>query len=113
MLDLLQDIAVDPYFEVNTDNPMRQVVVNTHSPLVVAHTTPNDIVYMDSVQSPVARGRGAVAYPYVPLDSWRDRKTGGAHRVARGSLVAYLGTPSGSQHWLNFMADGVDKVPTR
>ena len=111
MLELLQDIAVDPSFEVNADNPMRQVVVNTHSPLVVGHTKPNDIIYMDSVRTPDARGHGTVAHLYVPPDSWRDRKTGGAHRVAPGSLIAYLGAPSGSQNWLNFMADGDDKAP--
>jgi predicted ATPase len=111
MLELLQDIAVDPSFEVNADNPMRQVVVNTHSPLVVGHTKPNDIIYMDSVRTPDARGHGAVAHLYVPPDSWRDRKTGGAHRVAPGSLIAYLGVPSGFQHWLDFMADGDDKAP--
>ncbi len=110
MLELLQDIAVDPSFEVNADNPMRQVVVNTHSPLVVRHTNPNDVVYMDAVQSPAAQGHGAVAHPYVPLGSWRDRKTDGTHRIAPGSLVAYLGAPNGSQTWLDFMVDEDQKA---
>lgn len=35
MLKLLQDIAVDTTLPVGSDNPLRQVIVNTHSPVVV------------------------------------------------------------------------------
>jgi predicted ATPase len=36
MIDLLRAIAVDPAFPVGDDNPLRQVIINTHSPVVVA-----------------------------------------------------------------------------
>jgi predicted ATPase len=35
MLELLRDIAVDPNYPVGGGNPLRQVIVNTHSPGVV------------------------------------------------------------------------------
>jgi predicted ATPase len=58
MLELLRDIAVAPHYEVSRDNPMRQVVVHTHSPLVVGHTAKDDLVYMGSVQIVDQRRRG-------------------------------------------------------
>jgi predicted ATPase len=103
MLELLREIAVDPAFEVDQDNPMRQVVVNTHSPLVVANTKPDDLVYMGSVRVADHRRRGLVAQPFAPLKSWR--KTHGASPVAPGSLTVYLGLSKGDQGWFNFMAD--------
>ena len=36
MLDLLQDLAVDLDNESDEDNPLRQVIINTHSPEVAA-----------------------------------------------------------------------------
>ena len=36
MLDLLRDIATDVDEPVGLDNPLRQVIVNTHSPAVVS-----------------------------------------------------------------------------
>ena len=35
MLKLLQDIATDTDYPVGPDNPLRPVIVNTHSPSVV------------------------------------------------------------------------------
>jgi predicted ATPase len=105
MLELLHDIAVDPDYEVNHDNPMRQVVVNTHSPLVVVNTREDDLVYMGSVRVADHPGRGLVAQPFVPFNSWRDHKTHGASPVAPGSWAAYRGSPKGGQGWFDFMAD--------
>lgn len=94
MLELLRDIAVDSTYAVNDDNPMRQVVVNTHSPLVVNHTHKDDLIYMGSIRDADPQRRGLLAHPFVPLGSWRDRKTHGASRVAPGSLAAYIGLPT-------------------
>ena len=97
MLDLLRDIAVGSSDPVNNDNPMRQVVVNTHSPLVVSNTSKDDLIYIGSVQVKHSR-QGLVVQPLMPRDSWRDQKTHGASRIAPGSLAAYLGLPKdGSQ----------------
>ncbi|MBN8653022.1 MAG: AAA family ATPase [Cytophagales bacterium] len=35
MVNLLEDMATDTAYEVNEDNPLRQVIINSHSPLVV------------------------------------------------------------------------------
>jgi predicted ATPase len=105
MLDLLRDIAVDPNYAVNDDNPMRQVVVNTHSPLVVRHANEDDLIYMGSVQIAESRRRGLVAHPFVPPKSWRGQKTHGTSQIAPGSWAAYLGLPKDTQTWLDVYAD--------
>ena len=54
MLSLLRDLVVDPEFPVNETNPFRQVILNTHSPLVVEElsydpATRDSILFMESV----------------------------------------------------------------
>lgn len=90
MIDLLRAIAVDPSYEVNNDNPLRQVVVNTHAPLVVGNTEQDELIYMGSIQITERTRRGMVAQPLVPPDSWRGRKTPGAGHIAPGNLAGYF-----------------------
>ncbi len=44
MLKLLQDIATDAEEPVGPDNPLRQVIINTHSPAVVAQVPEDSLV---------------------------------------------------------------------
>jgi predicted ATPase len=44
ILDLLRDIAVDIEEPVGPDNPLRQVIVNTHSPAVVAQVPEDSLL---------------------------------------------------------------------
>ncbi len=44
MIELLQDLAVDVTEPVGPDNPMRQVIVNTHSPIVVNEVPEDSII---------------------------------------------------------------------
>ena len=44
MLKLLQDIATDVGEPIDLDNPLRQVVVNTHSPAVTAQVTDDSLL---------------------------------------------------------------------
>jgi predicted ATPase len=44
MLGLLKAIAVDPLEAVGPDNPLRQVIINTHSPVVVRNLDKEDLV---------------------------------------------------------------------
>lgn len=45
MVQLLLDIAVDPQRKVDLDNPMRQVIVNTHSPEVTREVPADSLVF--------------------------------------------------------------------
>lgn len=93
MLELLQDIACDVDAGVGEENPLRQVIVNTHSPAVVQQV-PDDSLLLaelcDTAQQ--ARRFKRVKFSFLP-DTWRakespDRVSG--HIVSRGKLLSYL-----------------------
>ncbi|MBO1348829.1 MAG: AAA family ATPase [Hormoscilla sp. GUM202] len=44
MIELLQDIATDVEEEIGFDNPLRQVIVNTHSPAVVSQVRDDSLL---------------------------------------------------------------------
>ncbi len=90
MLRLLQDLAVDPTAQVDADNPMRQVLVNTHSP-VVASQVPEDSLLL-AVPQTVRRGGRSSTLPvfrWLP-GTWRAQVAPGTPAVALGQLVSYL-----------------------
>ena len=51
MLDLLHDIATDPDEPVDETNPLRQVIVNTHSPAVVLEVLDDTLLLAESRES--------------------------------------------------------------
>lgn len=56
MIQLLRDLAVDVEKEAGADNPMRQVIVNTHSPGVV-NCVPEDTLVMADATERIQNGR--------------------------------------------------------
>lgn len=90
MLDLLQDIATDASRPIASDNPLRQVIINTHSPSVVSQV-PDDSLVVAEIKEHVAGERrfNAARFSGLP-DTWRTRKGESAYGVARGMLAAYL-----------------------
>ena len=74
MVDLLRDLAVDPDLPVADDNPARQVIVNTHSPALVQHIDPDELlVAMSSVRGE-AGGMPERVLRLVPFaNSWREK----------------------------------------
>ncbi len=90
MVRLLRDIAVDPVYRVDQDNPLRQVIINTHSPKVVENIGPDDLVYFEAVEKLDEGGQGRITQASFPQKSWRARLGGGASTVPRGYLRSYL-----------------------
>jgi predicted ATPase len=93
MLRLLTDIAVDTDFPVGGDNPLRQVIVNTHSPLVVQEIADADLLGAD-VQEDVRDGVRSrkVVFRCLP-NTWRSRLKSPPRPLPLGDLLAYL-TPA-------------------
>lgn len=91
MLRLLQDIAVEPNEPVSSDNPLRQVIVNTHSPAVV-NSVPEDALVGAILQTRVSGGRSTqeLALRCLP-GTWREGKRDGLGMPSEGALVAILG----------------------
>lgn len=85
MVKLLQDMACDPHTEISEDNPLRQIVINTHSPLVVSQLPKDDVIF---VQTARTGGSGAAIYRALP-GTWRDQQ-GLATRIAPGDMLDYL-----------------------
>jgi len=48
MLRLLRDIATDPEESVDDTNPLRQIIINTHSPTVVLETDDDCLLVAES-----------------------------------------------------------------
>jgi predicted ATPase len=93
MIRLLQDIATDPTEPVAADNPLRQVIVNTHSPLVVQQV-PDDSLLVAEIRESFhenSRVKGA-CFSCLPK-TWRIEKSPNPqseHVCPKGKLLDYL-----------------------
>ena len=90
MVELLKDIAVDPEEPVGPDNPLRQVIVNTHSPVVFKSIHANDLVFLESVEIFRAGAHGKVTLARTPDHSWRLRFMDSKRTLSPGKLHPYL-----------------------
>jgi len=93
MVRLLVDIAIDSQRPVSADNPLRQVIVNTHSPLVVQEVAEDDLLYAD----PTELGLGDrivrnVSFKCMPA-TWRTGCESPPESIAQGNMVALLQPP--------------------
>ena len=93
MVRLLGDIAVDPELPVGEDNPLRQVVVNTHSPKLFAAVPPADLIYFRSTK--YGDGGAVLTRPAAPAGTWRTRVGADGNPVtpplAPGAIRPYYG----------------------
>ncbi|HEX5761225.1 MAG TPA: AAA family ATPase [Thermoanaerobaculia bacterium] len=98
ILHLLQDIATDPSLPVDEDNPLRQVLVNTHSPAVV-QLVPDDSLLVAKASEVVGRQvPPSIGASFRPLPgTWRDGTEGAPLAISLGDLLAYL-NPSSLGH---------------
>ena len=91
VIELLGYLAVDVELPVDSDNPLRQVIINTHSPAVVAHVDDDALlVAQESVTTTPGRGERA-RLSLRPLSrTWRCDAGATTPTVTRGDLLAYL-----------------------
>ena len=93
IIQLLQDIAADTDEPVGPDNPLRQVIINTHSPAVVQQVPDDSLLIAE--QKEIVQGKNrfmGVQFSSLP-DTWRLKKTSASEtgRVcSKGKLLAYL-----------------------
>ena len=98
MLNLLQDIAMDTDEPVGPDNPLRQVIINTHSPVVVAQIPEDSLLMAESIEINQS-GKRYRAVRFSPMaDTWRQKKESLEIRVvSKGRVLSYL-NPVASGH---------------
>jgi len=99
ILQLLQDIATDTNESIGLDNPLRQVIINTHSPAVVMQV-PEDSLLVAELKETIRLGQRfkRVCFGYLP-NTWRHPKNAESNSVnimSKGRLIAYL-NPAPSQ----------------
>lgn len=96
MLDLVRDLAVNPAEAPDTENPFRQVIVNTHSPGVVQLCDRGDILVADTQLQTAPDGSVTRALSLLPLaDTWRAKHS--VDSATEADLLAYLAAPAGAQ----------------
>jgi predicted ATPase len=90
MLRLLKDLCVDTNQPVGDDNPLPQVIVNTHSPSVVGLVDDEDLIVAEPreviVDDTPCR---AVGFSWLSK-TWRERAFPDVRTVSKGALRAYL-----------------------
>jgi predicted ATPase len=90
MVELLQDIALDAGHPVDESNPLRQVIVNTHSPSVVLEV-PDDTLLVAGIREYLHEGHSLrkAVFGYLP-DTWRAKSGDPQQLVSKGKLISYL-----------------------
>jgi predicted ATPase len=86
MLSLLNDLCVDTQEPTGPDNPLRQVIVSTHSPLIVAQVPDDSIVFARRV----GEGREP-SVGFSPLDrTWRSKAQPTVTSASKGIVLRFL-----------------------
>jgi predicted ATPase len=90
MMKLLYDIATDTSEPVSAGNPLRQVIINTHSPAVVAEAQDESVLMAESVSQVDSNGIRFKGLAFRCLaKTWR-AELPGAVPVAIGNVLSYL-----------------------
>lgn len=89
LLRLLDALAADPT-KHDPENLLRQIIVNTHSPSVVAHVADQDLVVVSARKVKIHDTFAPVASFEWLAGTWRQRLCPDRRPVAPGKLAAYL-----------------------
>lgn len=90
MLRLLQGIATDVYEPLSPDNPLRQVIVNTHSPAVVQQVNEDSLLVAGFKES-IRLGQRFKRVCFSGLaHTWRTKGAEAVSVASKGTLLAYL-----------------------
>jgi hypothetical protein len=90
ILQLLQDIATDPNEPADKSNPLRQVIINTHSPSVVM-AVPESSILLAKPEKDIRDGKefSKVIFACLP-NSWRVKADLDQPTVTKSEMLAYL-----------------------
>lgn len=104
MVQLLKDLAVDPFEKPGYGNPFRQVIVATHSPEFVRLQDKNDLLFAIETTVRGPGGSSARTLRCRPLeDTWRSKAR--EPSVGLATILSYLSSPLNSQLALPQLAD--------
>jgi predicted ATPase len=95
ILDLLYRIATDTHLSAGHDNPLRQVIITTHSPLIVGRVKADDLIFLQTRHHGAKSSRHSGVEISALPESWRCR-LGKTASMARGQILTYLRGPGPS-----------------
>jgi predicted ATPase len=89
LTDILQEIAVDVCTPVGPDNPLRQVIINTHSPVVIAQV-PDDSLLVAELAETMKDGLcfKSARFSCLP-NTWRQTPQENISTIDRERLSSY------------------------
>ncbi|HEY8908307.1 MAG TPA: AAA family ATPase [Rhodoferax sp.] len=90
MLSLVRSLSEEVETDGETRVPaIRQLIINTHSPLVVAELRDDELLFAETLK---LKGKAFVNFKPLP-HSWRESVSGarGAELISRGEILSYLG----------------------
>jgi predicted ATPase len=90
ILDLLKDIAVDTEESLEDGNPLRQVIINTHSPDIIQGISTEDLLGIQTTEAIVNRHRIRTPVFCAVKDTWRTKNTEQGIYLSHHALLTYL-----------------------
>jgi predicted ATPase len=104
ILKLLTSIATDTAEAISTDNPLRQVIINTHSPVVVQQVADDSLLIAELVEDASETGKFKRVQFSCLSDTWRDTKSPEPVTTAsKSDLMAYLNPVSKTYEEIGFI----------
>lgn len=102
IIQLLRDFATDPNEPIGSDNPLRQVIVNSHSPSVVQQV-PEDTLLIAEIKEFIRDGKRmkGACFSCLP-DTWRIKKSPNPekeHICSMGTLLDYLNPVRSAEYY--------------
>jgi predicted ATPase len=106
MLSLLQDVSTDVNEPIGPDNPLRQVIVNTHSPAVVAQV-PEDCLLLAEAMKVQRDHKSFDKVVFGCLASTWRTAIPGMNVVPKGKLISYLSSVVLKSHedWIGITSE--------
>jgi len=90
ILQLLKDLATDVREESGEENPLRQMIITTHSPTVVAQVPDESLLFAERGVRSTAEGTSSVIlFRHLP-DTWRANTATENQTIQRGQIVNFL-----------------------
>lgn len=89
MLQLLADMAVDETRPVSEQNPLRQIIVNTHSPVVAGQVPIDDLLFARLMYIPGADANSSSVVLACMPETWR-AALDDSSTISLGSVISYL-----------------------
>lgn len=101
MLRLLKELAINPKLMVDDSNPLRQILIATHSPVLVKLEDADDLIFasITKVIGPDKKPASTIRCKSLE-DSWRTKS--GGELINKASIISYLSLPPETQIELDF-----------